>query len=107
MPLTSGSLALGTKLYSLTVVMPELSGFSAAPPSSLSSSLEKTPALSGEAVELYRQIARPTSAATTTNTAAKNAGFGCPFAIFFGAPLRTHTQARRPRERAAGGGATR
>jgi hypothetical protein len=43
MPFTSGSFALGTKLYSLTVVMPELSGFSALPATCFSSSLEKMP----------------------------------------------------------------
>ena len=68
MPLTSGSLAVGTKLYSLTVVMPELSGFSALPATCFSSSLEKTPAPS-PAPPPYLQIARPTRPITTAKTA--------------------------------------
>jgi hypothetical protein len=68
MPLTSGSRADGTKLYSLTVVMPELSAFSAPAVTCASSSLEKKPPPL-EPIAPKRQSARPTSATTTTRTA--------------------------------------
>jgi len=44
MPFTSGSRAAATKLYSFTVVMPEVSGASAPFWSCFNSSLEKRPA---------------------------------------------------------------
>jgi hypothetical protein len=46
MPLTSGSFAVATYLYSLTVVMPELSGASAPFAICFSSSSENRPAWS-------------------------------------------------------------
>jgi hypothetical protein len=68
MPLTSGSRADGTKLYSLTVVMPELSGFSAPPASCATSSFEKKPPPLLP-IAPNRHSPRPTRPMTTTRTA--------------------------------------
>ena len=68
--MTSGSLAEATKLYSLTVVMPELSGASAPPFICFSSSFEICPVRPPTLpIAPYRQNARPTRPTTTSRTA--------------------------------------
>jgi len=69
MPLTAGSFAAGTYLYSLTVVIPALSGASAPPFICFSSSVEIWSPCRPGPIWPYRQRARPTRPMTTSRTA--------------------------------------
>ncbi|PYQ83586.1 MAG: hypothetical protein DMG03_13170 [Acidobacteria bacterium] len=69
MPFTAGRRCAATNLYSLTVVMPVLSGASAPPFICFSSSVEIwSPGRTGP-IWPYRQRARPTRPMTTSRTA--------------------------------------